>query len=173
MQKNSTTPLTIRRLVPADVMPYQKLRIQGLKAHPEAFSASYEDEVEQPLSWFEDRLQNSIIFGGFDREGMLLGIAALIIPSAQKLRHKGTLSAIYILPQARGTGLSKKLIGQLISSHAEGVLEEVLLTVGAFNDPAIRLYKGLGFKETGFEKRALKVGDTYYDELQMALTLNS
>jgi len=141
--------------------------------HPEAFSASYEEEAERSLSWFENRLQNTIVFGGFDGENTLVGIAALLIPTAQKTRHKGTLSAIYISPQARGTGLSKKLISEMIKTHAEDVLDKVILTVGAFNDPAIKLYNGLGFKEFGHEKRALKVGDQYYDELQMALTFKS
>ena len=52
--------------------------------------------------------------------------------------------------------------------HAEGVVEEVLLTVGASNIVAVRLYKDLGFEEYGCERRALKIGNDYHDELLMA-----
>ncbi|MEH6405151.1 MAG: N-acetyltransferase [Sneathiella sp.] len=171
-QKNNSTTLTIRQLDATDAVPFREVRLEGLHTHPESFSSSYDDERAEPLSSFEDWLENSIVFGGYNEENTLLGIASFIKPTMHKQCHKGKLTGIYVRPQARGTGLAKALISQLIATHAEGVVEEILLTVGAFNAPAITLYKSLGFKEYGLEKRALKVGDTYYDELLMALPLN-
>ncbi|WP_027555255.1 hypothetical protein [Bradyrhizobium sp. Cp5.3] len=39
----------------------------------------------------------------------------------------------------------------------------------ASNAAAHRLYRAAGFKEYGFERRALKAGSKYYDELLMIL----
>jgi RimJ/RimL family protein N-acetyltransferase len=46
------------------------------------------------------------------------------------------------------------------------------LSVVASNTAACRLYRAAGFKEYGLERRAIKVGSEYYDELLMALALN-
>ena len=46
-----------------------------------------------------------------------------------------------------------------------------ILTVVASNISAVRLYKGLGFEEYGLERRAMKIGSNYHDELLMALSL--
>jgi RimJ/RimL family protein N-acetyltransferase len=47
----------------------------------------------------------------------------------------------------------------------------VQLTVVAGNETARRLYAGLGFEEYGLEKKALKLGDRYFDEILMAKDL--
>jgi ribosomal protein S18 acetylase RimI-like enzyme len=39
------------------------------------------------------------------------------------------------------------------------------------NEPALRLYRALGFATYGREPRALKIGATYYDEDLMVLRL--
>jgi RimJ/RimL family protein N-acetyltransferase len=46
------------------------------------------------------------------------------------------------------------------------------LTVVASNSAACRLYSAAGFKEYGLERRALKVGSEYYDDVLMALPLD-
>ena len=90
---------------------------------------------------------------------------------AVKLRHKGVLWGMYIRPEVRGTGLAAALV-QRVVEHARTLVEEICLTVVASNASACRLYSVAGFKEYGLERRALKVGSEYYDELLMALTLN-
>jgi RimJ/RimL family protein N-acetyltransferase len=47
------------------------------------------------------------------------------------------------------------------------------LTVVASNVAARRLYSAAGFEEYGLERRALKVGDEYYDEVLMVLPLKA
>lgn len=157
----------LRRLGAADAASYRELRLEGLEAHPEAFAASFDDEAARPLPWFEDRLGNGIVFGGYADGGALVGVAGLLVPAAAKLRHKGMLWGMFVRPDARGTGLARILTERVIA-HAEGVVEEVLLTVIATNIAAVRLYKGLGFEEYGCERRALKIGGDYHDELLMA-----
>jgi RimJ/RimL family protein N-acetyltransferase len=43
------------------------------------------------------------------------------------------------------------------------------LKVVASNAAAFHLYSAAGFKEYGLERRALKVGSEYYDDVLMAL----
>jgi RimJ/RimL family protein N-acetyltransferase len=62
---------------------------------------------------------------------------------------------------------------QQVVAHARTVVEQVCLTVVASNVAARRLYSAAGFEEYGLERRALKVGDEYYDEVLMVLPLKA
>jgi RimJ/RimL family protein N-acetyltransferase len=163
--------IKVRRLETLDVPSYRELRLEALKSHPEAFSSSWEDEVDKPASWWTERLETSVVLGGWiDDSPLLLGVAGLRVHTATKLLHRGVLWGMYVRPQARGTGLSASLVQRVIE-HAQNLVEEISLTVVASNTAAYRLYSAAGFERYGLERRALKVGDQYYDEVLMALTL--
>ena len=160
----------IRRLEPHDVAAYRELRLEGLKNHPDSFGASWEDEIEKPDSWWTGRLESSTVFGGWIEESALLGVAGFYVLDLAKQRHKGILWGMYVRPDARGTGLAGSLVQRVIA-QARPLVEEIRLTVMATNTAAHRLYTAAGFEPYGLERRALKVGDDYYDDLLMALPL--
>jgi RimJ/RimL family protein N-acetyltransferase len=169
---DSSSPilLKVRRLGTSDVADYRDLRLEGLKGHPEAFASSWEHEADKPLSWWAERLETSSVFGGWVNSSRLVGVAGLRVQDAVKLRHKGVLVGMYVRPEARGTGLAAALVQQVVE-HARTLVEEVCLTVVTSNAAARRLYSAAGFKEYGLERRALKVGSEYYDEVLMTLPL--
>jgi RimJ/RimL family protein N-acetyltransferase len=160
----------LRRLETHDVDSYRELRLEGLKNHPEAFGSSWEDEAGKPASWWAERLETSTVFGGWIGDSPLLGVAGLHVHAATKLRHKGVLWGMYVRTDARGTGLAAALVQRVIE-QARPLVEEICLTVVASNAAAHRLYSAAGFEQYGFDRRALKVGDEYYDEVLMALSL--
>ena len=162
--------LKVRRLEAHDVTGYREVRLEGLKSHPEAFSASWEDEASKPASWWAERLETSTVLGGWIDNSPLQGVAGFRTHGAIKLQHKGVLWGMYVRPEARRTGLAASLV-QGIIAQAQGAVEEICLTVVASNAAAHRLYSAAGFEQYGLERRALKVGDTYYDEVLMALRL--
>jgi RimJ/RimL family protein N-acetyltransferase len=164
--------LKARRLETDDIESYRELRLEGLKNHPEAFSSSWEYEAGKPVSWWVERLETNMVFGGWVARSPLVGVAGLRVQSAVKLRHKGVLWGMYVRPEARGTGLAAALVERVVE-HARTLVEEICLTVVTSNAAACRLYSAVGFKEYGVERRALKVGTEYYDEMLMALPLNS
>ena len=160
----------IRRLVPADAAIYRAVRLEGLVAHPDSFVSSAEEEAALPLNDFEERLRSRATFGGWTDGPDLAGIAHLVIPAPAKMRHKAVLGGVYVRLAARGTGLSRALLDAVID-HAREVVEGVNLFVNSANDPAIALYEGAGFRRFGLERRAVKIGDAYHDELLMELDL--
>lgn len=168
----SNRPFTLRRLRAADADAYRALRLEGLKENPEAFGASFDEQAAEPLSWFEATLENNVVFGGFSAGGELAGVAGFHVPLRAKSRHKGVLWGMYVTPDARGTGLARQLTERVIE-HAETVVEELLLRVVLSNPAAVTLYKSLGFAEYGVERRAMKIGADYYDEVLMALPLGT
>ena len=137
-----------------------------MRSHPEAFSASFEHETAQPLTFFAERLAGSTVFGGF-RDQELLGTAGFMIQAGPKRAHKGLLWGMYVRPEGRGTGLSRRLV-EAVLDHARTRVELIQLSVVADNRTARRLYVSLGFEPYGIEERALKVEGRYLDDLLMA-----
>jgi ribosomal protein S18 acetylase RimI-like enzyme len=71
----------------------------------------------------------------------------------------------------RGKGIGAALIKHVLD-YAKPLVEEVTIIVGASNVAAYNLYLTMGFEQYGLEKRALKIGQTYHDEVLMAVVLN-
>jgi ribosomal protein S18 acetylase RimI-like enzyme len=163
--------IEIRRLTQADadVVLYRDIRLEALKASPEAFGSTFETEDAQPLNWFSDRLGGSELLGAFC-DAQLVAIAGFAIQQGQKEAHKGILWGMYVRPAARRTGIGRRLVEAIVDLARDRV-ELIQLAVVRDNAQARRLYTNLGFREYGVEKNALKQDGRYYDEVLMAKDL--
>ncbi|WP_250436466.1 GNAT family protein [Caballeronia sp. ATUFL_F2_KS9A] len=158
----------IRRLTPADAQAFRDIRLEGLQRYPTSFGASYDDERMQTPDWFGARIADHAVFGGDGRDGMLAGVAGLLVPTGAKLRHKGVLWGMYVRESARGTGLAAALVDAVLA-YARGIVDEIKLEVAPENLAAMRLYRAAGFVEYAREPRALKIDGTYHDSVLMTL----
>lgn len=157
----------VRRLTSADVALYREIRLEALRAHPDAFASTYEKEVAFAEDFLRERLDGSPVFAGFDGDS-IVGMAGFYRLDGEKVRHKGVLWGMYVRPSARGKGYSASL-AEAVIDHARGCVEILSLSVVTGNDAARRLYERMGFVAYGIERRALKVGETYLDEVLMAM----
>ena len=155
----------IRRLETPDAALYRDIRLEALQRNPEAFGSTFEFEDAQPLSWFEAALGRAAIFGAFV-DGALAGMAGFAAQESAKRAHKALLWGMYVRASGRNLGLGKRLVAAVLD-HARGRVEMVQLTVVSENEAARRLYRAMGFVEYGYEKRALKQGGRYYDDVLM------
>ena len=89
-----------------------------------------------------------------------------------KTRHKASVVSMGVVEEARGRGIGRALMVEAIR-HARQLdgLEQILLAVVLPNEPARQLYRSLGFVTYGIDERVLKLGDRYWDEVQMVLWL--
>lgn len=162
------------------------MRLRALRGHPEAFGASYEEELGDP-----DGMARLIaeppgaMLGGFVPRGPvpggavpsgaipggLAGTIGLTVSPRAKLRHKGHVSAVYVAPEWRGTGLARALLDQtILHARAAGLLGLTLsVTVG--NEAARRLYLRAGFRTCGVEPGSLRIGGGLFDEELMVMRL--
>jgi ribosomal protein S18 acetylase RimI-like enzyme len=157
----------IRRLRADDANSFRAIRLEALKASPEAFGSTFEIEDKLDLAWFAERLESSHVMGAF-RDGELVGTAGFAIQQGQKNAHKGRLCGMYVRPSSRSCGVGRLLVSAVLEVARENV-ELIQLNVVRENRPARRLYESVGFLEFGMEPKALKLGDRYYDEARMAL----
>lgn len=168
----SAAHVEIRRLAhadAADVALYRDIRLEALRAHPEAFGSTFEAESAQPLGWHSDRLASATVLGVF-RNGELVAMAGFAIQQGPKRAHKGLLWGMYVRPAARKSGVGKRLV-EAICDLARQHAELIQLTVVRDNERARGLYASLGFVDYGVERNALKQGGRYYDEVLMAKDL--
>ena len=164
--------IEIRRLAqenPDDAGLYRDIRLEALRASPEAFGSTFETENAQPLNWFFDRLGTTTVLGAFS-DMKLVAMAGFAIQQGQKRTHKGLLWGMYVRPVARGTGVGRRLI-EAVLDVARRHVELIQLTVVQDNEQARRLYASLGFVDYGLEKHSLKQDGRYYDEVLMARDL--
>jgi len=165
----SASPIQIRQLTPSDAESFRELRLEGLRLNPEAFGSTYEFEKDQPLTRYTGWLTNSTVFGAF-QNSHLIGTASFTQLSGQKDSHKGLLRAMYVRPTHRRSGAGRQLVQAVIETARQKV-EQIQLSVVSTNQPALRLYQTLGFRQYGLEKNALKHHGTYSDEILMSLDL--
>jgi ribosomal protein S18 acetylase RimI-like enzyme len=167
----SPNSIQIRQQTPADAESYRELRLEGLRLNPEAFGSTYEFEKDQPLTRYTDWLTNSTVFGAY-QNSHLIGTASFTQLSGLKDSHKGLLRAMYVRPTHRRSGAGRQLVRAVIETARQKV-EQIQLSVVSDNQPAIRLYQTLGFRQYGLEKNALKHNGKYSDEILMCLDLTS
>jgi ribosomal protein S18 acetylase RimI-like enzyme len=166
----SAACIEIRRLTQADAVLYRDIRLEALRANPEAFGSTFETENAQPLSSFSTTLGNSTVLGAF-RDSKLVAIAGFAVQRGQKMAHKGVIWGMYVQPGARRGRIGRQLVEAILDLARQRV-ELIQLTVVSDNEPARRLYANLGFLEYGIEKNALKQNGRYYDEILMAKDLS-
>jgi RimJ/RimL family protein N-acetyltransferase len=166
--------MEIRALSASDAAQCQALRLQALRECPTAFSSSYEDECDTPLSEVEQRLAPStdlMVFGAFEGP-RLVGTVTLHRWVKRKLAHKAVVWGMYVDPGFRNQGIGRQLIDRLLE-HAALMpgLQRVTLGVNATNLGAIALYEAAGFRSFGGEPEFLLVDGALQDEIQMAYVI--
>jgi ribosomal protein S18 acetylase RimI-like enzyme len=162
-------------LTPADAQAYWETRNQGLKEFPDAFTTTYEEGVATPPELLAERIKgmgDDFVMGAFASNGRLIGYAGFQRETRAKLRHKGKVLGMYVAPEARGTGLGRRLLVELIERvRALDGMELLLLTVTHSNEAARRLYLSVGFVPFGVEPNAIKVDGVAHAKEHMALPL--
>jgi ribosomal protein S18 acetylase RimI-like enzyme len=167
--------LEIRQLREMDTESFRNLRLRGLKEHPEAFLAAYEEESSTPVEAYAARLgaatPDNFYLGAFVA-CELAGIAHFERQVGIKVRHRAYIGAMYVPPERRGLGIGRALLEHALQ-HARTLpgLEEVGLWVMMGNDRAQALYEAMGFVTFCIEPRAIRVDGRYYDAAGMILRL--
>lgn len=169
------TPVTIRRLVPADLPAYKALRDEVLATHPEAFTSDAAPE-RSPDSYLSrlglQRPEGGEFTLGAWQIGELVGAVSCERDPRTKVRHIGHIIGMMVRPGTQGLGLGRKLLDACIEeARAADGLVMLTLTVTAGNAAAVRLYVRAGFVRCGRLPRAILVDGVYHAKDQMSLSL--
>ncbi|MCA8960015.1 MAG: GNAT family N-acetyltransferase [Planctomycetes bacterium] len=166
--------MTVRRLLSADAEQFQAVRLRGLSEWPTAFASSAEEEAGTPLTVVAERLEDNpdgAMFGRFDGE-RLLGVVGVQREAMKKLAHKAVVWGMYVIPEARRSGVGRALLRQALRYAATELgVEQVQLGVNTTNRAALELYRSAGFEVFGTEPGFLRVDGVLHDEHHMVCRL--
>ena len=165
--------ITLRALTVADAAAFKALRLRGYREHPALFAYSHDEEVDRPLADTERDLQpagGGVVVGAFAPG--LVAVAGLRADGRRKRSHRLHLHGVYVAPEARGRGLARTLVTELLQRARTAGTSQIILTVMSANESAIALYHALGFERYGRAPRAMVQGGTFHDEDLMFLDLD-
>jgi ribosomal protein S18 acetylase RimI-like enzyme len=157
-----------------DLAALRALRLDGLRAAPEAFGSDAESESMRPESaWIERATPDALhcTFVAESEAGALVGMAMIFTDGRIKTRHVGNIVSVFVRPEARGQGVGEGLIRACLAWGRERELARVRLSVVATNAPAIALYLRLGFSVYGVEPDVIRLDNRSHDELLMSVVL--
>jgi ribosomal protein S18 acetylase RimI-like enzyme len=158
-------PFAVRRFELGEGEALRRLRLLALRDTPEAFGMSYEQDEARPFESWQQWIAGDPPFGVFVGAEPL-GLAGVSRQTADNLRHRGTLGAMYVVPELRGTGAAAALV-EAVLAHARTEVEQVHLSVNADNGRAVRFYRRMGFVGYGCEPRGLRYAGLDHDVLLM------
>lgn len=160
---------TIRKLHKQDAADYRMLRLRALKEEPQAFCTDYEDYLATPVSVTAEDIEKNYTAGAW-QQTTLVGVTTLLCQAGKKLKHKASIVAVYVAPEARGNKIAQALIEHVLEAAGHEGIELVQLSTNSdsSNIAAQTLYKNLGFESVGIEKHILKLADgSYIDDMVM------
>ena len=179
MNRSIITPrggIIIRDASPTDAVLYRELRLEALQDSPAAFSADYQQNLNQPSKYWQDRLtmaeDEAIIFLA-EHEGKLIGNTGIARGAPPKTRHGAWIWGVYVTPEWRGLRIAEELIKSCITWAKAREIVLVKLGVAATNTSAIRCYERCGFSTYGTEPRAILYDGKFYDEFLMSRSLDN
>jgi ribosomal protein S18 acetylase RimI-like enzyme len=164
-------PFVVRRFEIGEAEALRRLRLLALQDAPEAFGMGYDQDAARPHESWCQWIATNPPFGVFVGDEPR-GLASFTRQMAANLSHRGTLGAMYVAPELRGTGAAAALVEALLH-HARTEVEQVHLSVNADNLRAARFYRRMGFIEYGREPRGLRYAGIDRDVLLMVHMLQS
>ncbi|MBM9594226.1 GNAT family N-acetyltransferase [Roseitranquillus sediminis] len=164
--------MTIRLLGAGDAAAFREIRLEALRAHPNAYASTVADWSDRPIEAFSELLAEGGTYGLWEGE-RLVAIGGIDWQTGGHSRHRATIVAMYVCPDARGRGAAGRLIEAMAErAQREGVLQ-LELVVGVGNDMAVRAYERAGFRTVARLPGWIRCGGREIDEWLMVRRLDA
>ena len=164
--------MNIRCISADDAEAFSALRREVTRENPVSMGLTYDEELKRTLDGFQAQLSFSrpnAMFGSFV-EGELAATAAIGLTSRfPSSRHKMLMWGVFTSPRYRRRGLSRQVVESAIQHAFGNGVHRINLQVYVPNEPAITLYRSLGFVEYGIESEAVCINGRYHDGVHMTL----
>lgn len=156
--------LIIKQLPPESWSLYRDLRLAATKTDPQAFAATYQEELERTQDQWCSFLPN-MWFAMNNNQAV--GMIGLLQDTGTAGQHRAHLISLWVDPAYRGHGVGKKLTQHLQKLAPERGIRKIYLHVTTTQTEAIKLYTSLGFRIVGTLQENTKSGTLYLDQLLM------
>lgn len=163
--------IEIRTATVEDSSQIQKLMLQALSSDPNAFNVDADEYMIKDEVWWKNYLASYFIpERGFMllliNDGEIIGISAAMFHQAKRSRHNADIYWVFVNKNHRGKGYSKMLLTEVMNRIKQNPeIRKISLNVNATQEVAIKIYKQLGFTQTGYYKEELLIDDKYVDKI--------
>ncbi|MGB3257013.1 MAG: GNAT family N-acetyltransferase [Ornithinimicrobium sp.] len=169
------TEISVRRLAEEDWDEYRQTRLRALKESPEAFVASAAEENDYPEERWRDRMRRSQRLLA-ERAGQAMGVVSVGSENTAD-DAVGELFGLWVSPDARGTGVARRLLEAAARAARESEMKHLVYWVGTDNGRAVAFASSFGFRPTDNRRpmpiRGVDVEDEDAEEMAMVLPLGA
>lgn len=162
--------MILKLLDPDDFEIFKRIRLEALRAAPEAFASSAAEWESLPDEEWRRRLTNNPVVVSF-RDQEPVGIMGLMRQQASKMAHRATIVMVYLRGSERGSGHAVAMLNLLLDHARTLGIRQVELAVSAENPAAVRFYLREGFHEIGHVPGGFLHEGREIDEIVMARRL--
>ena len=158
------------------VASYRALMLEAFEQAADAFTTTAAERRAEPEAWWISRIGSAVglasSFGAWDG-GNLVGCVALAYSGKPKTRHSACVLGMYVRPAYRSKGVGRMLMDAAIhAALARPEVRVLTLTVTQGNEPALRLYRAVGFDAWGVEPLAIRTESGLSGKVHMSLELS-
>jgi GNAT superfamily N-acetyltransferase len=148
----------IRRIAADEAQALRDIRLRALADTPLAFGSTHAREAAYPPEQWEawardsaDGASAATLFAIDDPDDSPVGLAFAVVDAdaGESGAETAHLFAMWVAPEARGTGAGAALVGAVVDWMAAQGARTLRTAVTLGNDPAARLYTRVGFVDTG------------------------
>jgi L-amino acid N-acyltransferase YncA len=127
--------------------------------------ATFQTEAPEWSVWDKSHLSFCRL-GAFEN-GEMLGWAALSPVSSRSVYEGVAEVSIYVVSNARGKGIGKKLFAQLIKESEENGLWTLQSGIFPENIASIKLHEDMGFRKIGYREKIGNMNGVWRDNVIM------
>jgi ribosomal protein S18 acetylase RimI-like enzyme len=160
--------ITVRALGEEDWQQYRAVRLRALQESPKAFVATRAQEEAFDEQRWRDRMRRSRRLVA-ERGGSPLGVVSLGEGEAD-FAHTGELFGLWVIPEARGTGVAWKLVEAGAAQALRDGRSHLSYWVGTDNGRAVAFASSFGFRPTS-TRRPIRVTNEEDGAEEMAMVL--
>ena len=136
-----------RILKEKDWREYRKIGLETLLVERQAFNSKFEDYSKYEDDYWKKRLLNKDDIYVVGEEGNeMLGVANLRLKDEEAEEGMAFVQGMYVKKEARGKGLGKRLLSELVDQARGRGIKKVRLWVRKSQLVAIKMYESEGFE---------------------------
>ncbi|MBE8167072.1 MAG: GNAT family N-acetyltransferase [Shewanella sp.] len=167
--------LTVQQLTQQDWSIYKALRLLSLQESPDSFGSTYANEVNYSDEEWMSRLNpKRLAKQAFPLIATLNDVPVGLVwglchDNDVQMAH---IYQMWVAPEARGRGVGKKLLMEVIACAHQLNVQALYLSVTTTNHAAIKLYQSMGFETVG-ELEPLREGAHLFSQSMRLRLMNT
>ncbi len=162
------TEITVRVLDESEWSLYRAVRLGALAESPGSFTATLADEADRDEQFWRDRMTRSQWLLA-ERGQVAQGIVSL--GPYEEEPSAAEVFGLYVVPEARGTGVSWRLVETAAARATQQAYLQLYYWVGTNNGRAVGFAKNFGFRTTDYRRPSRSSDLDPGEEIAMVLSL--